>query len=515
MQGEQRILVVDDDADVRETLRDIIEKMGNIEVDCAKSGEKGFTWVKERHYDLVLIDFWMPGMDGLELLQRIKHYDATIPVVVLTGFPTVDCAIQTMKDGAADFITKPFRVQQIEHVVRKQLSQPDGTPSDTSARRLDHQDSALDASSRKLNNKIKELAILYSISESMGGADFEVESFYEKVVELASTITGAEKTSLMVLDRDANVLTIKAAKGLSHEIVGSVRLPIGSGVAGRVMTSGKPLLVKKDPNAVFGPQGERKAYKTDSYVSIPLTIKGETFGVLNLTDKCDGSTFDEGEVLLLLSLARKAALNIENSILYESLYNNLINTLQCLVSTLEAKDHYTQKHSERVTNLAVEIAKQMGCRQEEVESLRFAGLLHDIGKIGIHDAVLQKSEGLTKEEFRLVKNHPIVGENIIRPLGLLPMENAVVRNHHERWDGRGYPDGFEGEGIPLLARVLAVADSWDAMISDRPYRAAKTAEAATLELKRCTGSQFDRRVVEAFLQMDPSNLDLSALGQGS
>jgi HD-GYP domain-containing protein (c-di-GMP phosphodiesterase class II) len=315
----------------------------------------------------------------------------------------------------------------------------------------------------------------------------------------------------MILDRETNELRIKAAKGLSQEIVGSVRVPLGSGVSGRVVTSGKPLLVKN--SRLSSIQTGKKNYRTESYVSIPLTIKGETFGVLNVTDKGDGSHFDEGEALLLLNLMKRAALNIENSLLYETLYNSLVDTLQCLVSTLEAKDHYTQRHSERVTAFAVGIAGEMSCAQEEIESIRFAGLLHDIGKIGIHDAVLQKAGGLTEKEFSLVKTHPIVGENIIRPLGLLPMETTIVRNHHERWDGAGYPDGLSKQDIPLLARILAVADAYDAMTSDRPYRTAKTGEEAIDELKRCTGSQFDKNVVEAFLRLGPLDAAPYVTGQ--
>ncbi len=503
MEERYRILIVDDDQDVREILREILLRIGRIQVDCVGDGETGFSLIHKRDYDLAFIDMRLPGMDGLELLKLLKGHDSRLPVVMITGFPSVDSAIQTMKDGAADFITKPFRFPQIEHVIEKELFQRLSSLGEALTTAVGSEEETSAALSARLDSKIKELSILYSISDSMGTADFDVDRFYERIVDLASMITGAERTSLMILDREANELRIKAARGLNEKIVGSARVPLGYGVAGRVLKSGRPLLVK---NKEFSPfRTQRKAYKTESYVSIPLTIKGETFGVLNVTDKVDGSQFDEGETLLLLTLVRKAALNIENSLLYETLYNNLIDTLQCLVTTLEAKDRHTQRHSERVTDLALRIARAMSCSREEIESIRFAGLLHDIGKIGIHDVVLQKSDGLTEDEFSLVKTHPIIGQNIIRPLGLLPMETAIVRNHHERWDGQGYPDGLTGEEIPLLARILAVADSFDAMTSDRPYRSAKTPEEAIDELKRFAGSQFDRGVVEAFLHVNGSD----------
>jgi len=503
MKGRHRILIVDDDVEVQGTLRQILLQIGNIEVDCVEDGEAGFSLIRQVHYDLIFIDIRMPGMDGLELLKLIKRHNPSLTVIVLTGFPSVDYAIQTMKEGAADFITKPFRFEQIEHVVRKQLSHEEKKSPEDFAGLVLSEDEKQESLNGRLKNKIKELSILYSISESMGAGDFDMDRFYEKIVDMASTITGAERTSVMILDREANELRIKAAKGLSQKIVVSTRVPLGSGIAGRVVSSGKPLFVKD--NVRSPARAAKKAYKTGSYISIPLSIRGEAFGVLNVTDKGDGSHFDEGEALLLLTLAKRAALNIENNLLYETLYNSLVDTLQCLVTTLEAKDRYTQRHSERVTNLARRIAEAMSCSEEEMESLRFAGLLHDIGKIGIHDAVLQKPDSLTEAEFSLVKTHPIVGENIIRPLGLLPIEAAVVRNHHERWDGKGYPDGLAGREIPLLARILAVADAYDAMTSDRPYRSAKKPDQAIDELKRCTGSQFDKTVVETFLELDPSD----------
>jgi putative nucleotidyltransferase with HDIG domain len=503
MDSNYRILVVDDDPDVRETLREILLGIGDISVDCAGDGKSGLSLAKKRGFDLIFTDIRLPEVDGLELLRNLKQFQPLVPVVMITGFPSLDTAIRAIRNGAADFITKPFRSQQIEHVVEKEVLQRREPIAGIGDRDPEPWGRAGEALEGKLGSKIKELLILYSINESVEANDLDVDHFYKKIVEMASTITGAERTSLMVLDREANELRIRAAKGLSQKIMGSVRVPLGSGVAGRVVTSGKPLLVKD--NRVSSLPAGRKNYRTESYVSIPLTIRGETFGVLNVTDKSDGSPFDEGEALLLMTLAKRAALNIENNLLYETLYNSLVDTLQCLVTTLEAKDFYTQRHSERVTRVAIRVAEEMDCHQDEVESIRFAGLLHDIGKIGIHDVILQKPEELTEAEFDLVKTHPIVGENIIRPLGLLPMETAIVRNHHERWDGEGYPDGLSKKDIPLLARILAVADAYDAMTSDRPYRAAKAPEEAVGELKRCAGSQFDRLVVDAFLDTDPLN----------
>jgi putative nucleotidyltransferase with HDIG domain len=197
-------------------------------------------------------------------------------------------------------------------------------------------------------------------------------------------------------------------------------------------------------------------------------------------------------------LLKKASLVIENRALYETIYLNLVNTLRSLVSTIEAKDKYTQRHSERVTKIALLIARELRCAKEELDVIQFAGMLHDIGKIGVSDAILQKPSSLTKEEYETIKQHPIVGARILEPLGMLPHEKAIIRHHHERWDGKGYPDGLAGRDIPFLARIVSLADAYDAMTSDRVYRKGLTHEMAVTELEVNSWRQFDSAIVDAF-----------------
>jgi putative nucleotidyltransferase with HDIG domain len=238
-------------------------------------------------------------------------------------------------------------------------------------------------------------------------------------------------------------------------------------------------------------------YATPSFVSVPLVISGEVLGVLNMTDKIGGEDFSEDEFHLMQSLAEKAAIRVENNALYESIYCNLIDTLSSLVTTLEAKDPYTKEHSKRVTEVALAIAEEMGATEDEMESIGFAGMLHDIGKIGVRDSVLLKPGRLTAAEFEVIKMHPAIGEQIVEPLGLIQAERDIIRSHHERMDGTGYPDGLMGDQIPLLARIVAVADAYDAMTSTRPYREALGEEYALEEFERGRGRQHDPAVIDA------------------
>ncbi len=190
----------------------------------------------------------------------------------------------------------------------------------------------------------------------------------------------------------------------------------------------------------------------------------------------------------------------------KELYHGLIHSF---VTAIDAKSPWTKGHSERVTNYAVAIAREMGLKEREIENLKIAALLHDIGKIGTYDVILEKPEELTDEEYNLIKMHPVKGEEILRPLKQLQHLLPIIRHHHERMDGKGYPDGLKGEEIPFLARIITVADSFDSMVSSRPYRPAPLREYAISEIKKCSGTQFDPVAAAAFLKVLDRIQDLS------
>ncbi|MEW6714195.1 MAG: HD domain-containing phosphohydrolase, partial [Nitrospirota bacterium] len=237
-----------------------------------------------------------------------------------------------------------------------------------------------------------------------------------------------------------------------------------------------------------------------SSVLIPLISKGSMIGMLEV-----GSTEQGRLTPLHLSTAERVASQItvalENARLYEDLEGLLINTIASLASAIDAKSPWTKGHSERVTGYAIEIAREMGMKEKDIEHIRLCGLLHDIGKIGTYDIILDKPEQLSDQEFELVKKHPEKGAEIIEPIKQLKGLIKGILYHHERYDGKGYPDGLRSEDIPLCARILTVADSFDSMTSDRPYRLSPGKEHAINELKRCAGTQFDPKVVESFLKV--------------
>jgi len=249
-----------------------------------------------------------------------------------------------------------------------------------------------------------------------------------------------------------------------------------------------------------------------SIVSAPLRIGNRTIGIFELGSLVQDAFSDEDR-RMLESLASQAAIAIENARLFESTQRTYFETIRSLAYALEARDAYTRGHSERVTALALRVAEAMGLPEDEQRVLGHAGMLHDIGKIGVADAVLNKPSLLSEEDRAIIENHPIFGGTILAPLRFLEKVQVLVKHHHERFDGRGYPEGLAGEAIPLGARIIAVCDAYDAMTSDRPYRKARSRAEAIQEIRAHAGTQFDPAVVEAFLRV-MANTDISSEPHG-
>jgi putative nucleotidyltransferase with HDIG domain len=238
-----------------------------------------------------------------------------------------------------------------------------------------------------------------------------------------------------------------------------------------------------------------------SVMVVPLKIRENVFGVASAFIFDKDRIFNEKDIYYLSFITQKAAGAIENVALYENIYDNLFATLFAFVTALEVRDFYTRRHSTRVAKYARMIAMEMGCGEEELDVINVAGMLHDIGKIGIRDDILLKPGRLTDEEFEKIKAHPAIGADIISNLGLWDREVDIIRHHHERFDGKGYPDGLAGEAIPKLARIMSVADCFDAMASDRPYRKEMEMSRVLKTIRENSGTQFDPQVVDAFFNI--------------
>lgn len=326
----------------------------------------------------------------------------------------------------------------------------------------------------------------------------DLNALLNTIVITAHQEARCDRISLMLVEGEE--LLIRAAVGLPQDVLENWKGKVGVGIAGYTAATGETVILQR------GKEDDRfKDYLKDDHIKsavcLPLMVKGNVIGVLNVTNFSGREQFQQSDVQFLSLLAGQAAVAIQNANLYNTLQTSYLHTIISLANALEARDQYLSGHSTSVMRIAVSIAQKMGLSPREIEDIRNASVLHDIGKIGIRDAILLKPDRLDDSEWLVIKQHPDMGSKIVAPVRHLARCVPLILNHHERWDGNGYPLGLAGSDIPQGARVIAVADTYDAMVSSRPYRKAFTHEEAMEEIKRVAGSQLDPEVVAAFVEV--------------
>jgi len=341
------------------------------------------------------------------------------------------------------------------------------------------------------------LAPLTAISE-----DFllrmDLDALLDFIVKTAQSEARCDRVSLMLVEGDQ--LRIRAAVGLPAELLGNWQGKVGVGIAGYTAATGEAVIINRGEEAPRFVE-HLKNDRIKSAVSLPMKVKGRVLGVLNITNFAGSERFFDSDVQLLSLLAGQAAVAIQNANLYNSLQTSYLHTIVSLANALEARDNYLSGHSTAVMKYAVKIAQKMKLPEKDIDDIRNASTLHDIGKIGIRDAILLKPGRLDDSEWVIVQQHPEMGSKIIAPVRHLSRCMPLILHHHERWDGNGYPAGLKGEEIPLGSRIIAVADTFDAMTSTRPYREAFEMQQAVTEIKRVAGKQLDPKAVDAFLEV--------------
>ena len=468
-----RVLVVDDEKFIRDIIADFLGMEGYI-VRTAEDGVSATNELERARYDMVISDLKMPKMGGLDLLKEVARTHPDTLTVIMTGFGTVETAIDAMKRGAYDYILKPFKVEEIVHIVQRGLEK----------RRLSAE-----------NLRLREALSLYKVSEAITASlsldeviatvadsglheiradmvmtwlDNGEGAFFSRNVSLADAFPEGEDTG--ELDAKSVVERLKHASFL-----------VEHGARARELFSTHP------------------SRQVQSITIIPLKMRDRLLGWIAVVSLTASKRFDEGQRKLLSIIASRAAAAIENARLYEDLQATFQQTIQSLARTIDKMDRYTSGHSERVARYAVNLARWLGLDEVQIEIVRHSALMHDIGKIGCV-MNLNKTGKLTTQEYEVFKRHPTYGREILDPIKFLQPVIPGVHLHHERWDGRGYPLGLAGNDIPLIARIIAVADTYDAMTSDRAYRQALPHEVTVNEILRCSGSQFDPDVANIFTE---------------
>jgi response regulator RpfG family c-di-GMP phosphodiesterase len=467
-----RVLVVDDEKFIRDIIADFLGMEGYI-VRTAEDGTSAVTELERARYDMVISDLKMPKMGGLDLLKEVARVHPDTLTVIMTGFGTVETAIDAMKRGAYDYILKPFKVEEIVHIVQRGLEK----------RRLTAE-----------NLRLREAVSLYKVSEAIA-ASLSLDEVVSTLSSSALSEIHSDLVMTWLADGEGNF----ALRKLEFSSLLEEGEELGELDPAKVVER-----LSAGPIVEHGARARElflahPSRQVSSLIVVPLKMRDRLLGFVGTASLSASRRFDEGQRKLLSIIASRAAAAIENARLYEDLQATFQQTIQSLARTIDKMDRYTSGHSERVARYAVNLAKWLGLDEPTIEVVRHSALMHDIGKIGCV-MNLNKAGKLTQSEYEVFKRHPTYGREILDPIKFLGPVIPGVHLHHERWDGRGYPLGLAGKDIPLIARIIAVADTYDAMTSDRAYRRALPHEVTVSEIERCSGTQFDPDVAGTFTE---------------
>ena len=365
------------------------------------------------------------------------------------------------------------------------------------------------------DNKAR-LELICEVSKKVGSVS-RMTQLLEQIIEMTQQTLNASAASILLFGDNDKELFFEVASGPVGKALRRVRVSTEHGIAGWVVRNGKPLIV----NDVNRDQhfdkivDETTGFVTKSILCVPLMVPGKIIGVLELLNKVDGSDFSEQDLAAVVSVAATAAMAIENTKLHQTILDAYKSTIRTLAAAIDAKDRYTHGHSQRVMEYVLLAGAALSLPAEEMETLEYAGILHDIGKIAIDACILNKPGSLTPPEWQAIREHPVIGANLLKEILFLEKASELVLHHHERYDGKGYPSGLKGEEIPLGARLIAVADTFDTMTTDRAYRSALPVDYAISELHAYTGTQFCPVAVKAFISGLSANMKKRSLNQST
>ncbi len=466
------VLVVDDSNLLRGILREELEAEG-FEVHLAEDGAQALEMARDVRPDVILLDIGLPGINGYEVCRRVKADAATaeIPILMITALNELKDKLAGFEAGADDYLTKPFFTKELLARLRRNLRNRESIQA-----------------SRKLGQSYLEM--LFGIGSTIT-SPFKVDDDVEIILRQGLVAVQASKGAILLLDKEQGMLEVRGTLGFEGEK--------GAKVGDRHRISDKLPLV--DAEAASGPLGIRIYEDVDRHVVfVPMVSKEKLVGgiEIHLGERRGRLTVNEQK--LLYALASQAAIFLVNARLEREVRSMFLSIIVSMAGAVDAKDAYTHGHSLRVARMSLIVAQERGLPREELEPLLLSAILHDVGKIAIPDNILKKPSRLDKDEFEIMKGHPIAGAKMLQHIHALDNVIPGILHHHEYWNGTGYPHGLSGEGIPLQGRIIHIGDAFDAMTTDRIYRTKVGVGKAVAEIKRHSGTQFDPALVQCLLE---------------
>ncbi|RKX21922.1 MAG: hypothetical protein DRP35_03205 [Candidatus Zixiibacteriota bacterium] len=477
------IVVVDDEKYICGVIDEALSS-DKLKIHTFTNPLKALEYIEQNHVDLVLTDLVMGQQSGIQVLETTLENHSDAVVILMTAHPTVQAAISVLRKGAYDFMIKPFRLETLRNIIKKGI---------------EHQQVLRENLSLK-----GQVEFLKLTQANIVGTD--LDTYLDMIAKSCRNEFSACGVSLVHVKPNSKeiIRTIIDSKQECYEKLLDEKLLYHFDFT----KSTKPVIRTEE-------QYENDSKFFEVMISKPIFERRKLHGVINILIKSKFGKIIPGQLDLLSILSSSAGSAIANNSLYEDVQKSYIQAIKGLANSIEARDQYTSGHTDRVLKLSEAIAKYMNWTDKQIEYLIMGCTLHDIGKLGVPDSILNKPDILTDSERKQMQKHPELGMKIINGIDLFKPAIPYIMSHHEWYDGSGYPNGLKGEKIPIEGRLLTVADTFDAIISDRPYRKGRSVEIALNELIKYAGTQFDPYIVNKFIELLKSGgIDLYKLYDG-
>ena len=485
MATQLHVLVVEDNEDDMDLLLRELRRGGYETAPLrVQTYEEMKAALEQDTWDIVFSDYSLPKFSGIAALQLFREKDLDIPFIILSGTIGEGTAVAAMKAGASDYLMKG-NLARLVPAVQRELREAE-------IRRENKWSQAVQST-------------LYAISKA-ANENMELENFFHHIHLVLGKLMPAENFYVSLYDRENDLIKFPYFKD-NLDPVPEPRKP-RKGMTEYIIRTGTSLLVTPEIFDALAEKGEVENVGTPSvdWMGAALKRNDGIIGAIVVQTYDERVRYSEKELAILDFVADQVELLIQRKMDEEriTLANRSLSaaydsTLEGWSRALELRERETAGHSQRVVQMTMDLARAMGMSEEDLVHVRRGALLHDIGKMGIPDQILLKPDRLTEDEWVIMRQHPIYAYQLLAPIDYLRPALDIPYSHHERWDGTGYPDGLKGDEIPLSARIFAIVDVWDALISDRPYSSAWPRDKALDYIKNMGGTQFDGRVVDVFL----------------
>jgi len=499
---KEKILIVDDEEALTLFLARLLSaESPDYEIRTAYTGEDAIKMIEGFHPDCILQDIKLPDISGIEVLKAAKAFDEDIQVIMMTAFASLDTSIEAIKMGAYDYILKPFKAEQIKIAVKnalikrkllkenKKLLEELKNANQELKIAYKKLEMAKEEVDKELAEKLKILSELHKITNSLN-EELDFEKLCIGILKGAKEIFGVEDAAILLKDEEhPDILFLKHFIGFEKYFEPEFKFDFSHPFF-------KKLEEEKEPKILNYPEGEIK----EVCIGLLRTRNKEPFGVFMIGTKKEDFSFSKIIDIFDIYL-NTVSIALCNSMLFEKIEKSYVESLLSLVKAQEAKDRSIKGHSSRVAKLVHLLGKKLNLGEKELRILRYAALLHDIGKIGIREYILEKPFELDKEEYEKMKEHINIGIEILKPLKFLKDAIPIIKHHHENYDGTGYPDELKGNEIPIGARILSICDVYDSITNERIYSNKLTKEEAIEFLKKYSGKKFDPEILDKFIEV--------------